>query len=490
MLSTFLNHQWKEFWRSRNKAGSIAAQLLLAFFMIYFLVIAIGLGFGMTTIIEKFFPGKNVIEVFNGFILYYFLFDLAVRTQMQELPTLSIVPYLHLRITRKTIINFLNIKSLFSIFNFLPLFIFIPFCVVKIGSVLGPIIAIAYIFTIFFLALFNNFFILYIKRKAINNIAYFAFGIALIAGLAALDYFHIISVRNASNAVFVALAKYPFLALFFMLLAMAIFMFNSKYLQDNLYTEELSSKNEKKVSTDYAFLNRFGNVGVLAALELKLILRHKRSRSSIMMGFFFLCYGLIFYHKEYIAADAFGKMIFAPILMTGFGILTYGQFMFAWQSSHFDGLLANKINFKDFIKAKFLLFTIFSTGLTILSSFYVFISWKLLLLHLAAYFYNVGFGTVVVLYFATFNYKRLDITRSASFNWQGVGASQMILGLPFILIPIFLYVPFGILNMPYMGLLAVGGFGAIMLLMRNYWINLITRLFEQKRHKIAEGFRE
>ncbi|WP_461486652.1 DUF5687 family protein, partial [Pedobacter sp.] len=56
MLATFLTHQWKSFWRSRNKAGSIAAQIVLGFFMLYFLVVAIGVGFWMTALIEKIMP--------------------------------------------------------------------------------------------------------------------------------------------------------------------------------------------------------------------------------------------------------------------------------------------------------------------------------------------------------------------------------------------------------------------------------------------------
>ncbi|MGV2480750.1 UNVERIFIED_CONTAM: hypothetical protein IGO34_28580, partial [Salmonella enterica subsp. enterica serovar Weltevreden] len=67
MLSTFLSHQWKSFWRSRNKAGSIAAQIVLGFFMLYFLVVAIGVGLLMETIIQKISPGANPLVVFNGF---------------------------------------------------------------------------------------------------------------------------------------------------------------------------------------------------------------------------------------------------------------------------------------------------------------------------------------------------------------------------------------------------------------------------------------
>ena len=490
MLSTFLSHQWKSFWRSRNKAGSIAAQIVLGFFMLYFLVVAIGVGLLMETIIQKISPGANPLVVFNGFILYYFLFDLAIRVQMQELPTLSIVPYLHLKISRKTIVNFLNVKSLFSIFNFLPWFVFFPYIIVSIMFKQGALVGVAYLISILALIVFNNFLVLYLKRKSINNVAVFGAGLLVILGLVGLDYYEIISVRGFSNLIFQTVATYPFLCIVFVAMACVIFTINSKFLKANLYTEELSTKDDKKASTDYPFLNNFGRVGELAALELKLILRHKRSRSSLVMGLLFLAYGFLFYKKQQLAADEFGTMLFAAIFMTGISIVTYGQFMFAWQSAHFDGLLSSKINFKDFIKAKFLLFTIACTVITILSSFYGFVSYKLLLLHLAAYLYNIGFGTVLVLFFATNNYKRLDISQSASFNWQGVGATQWILGFPFFLVPVFLYVPFGLMNKPYWGLIAIGFFGLITLLLRNYWIKLLVNRFEKKRYKIAEGFRE
>lgn len=490
MLITFLNHQWKGFWRSRNKSGSIAAQVILGFFMLYFLVLAIGIGFWMAPLITKFFPNRSMIEVFNGFILYYFLIDLAVRTQMQELPTLSIVPYLHLNIKRKTIVDFLNIKALFSFYNIVPLFVFIPFCVIQLNEKGGSLTTVMYILAIVSLTIFNNYLVLYLKRKSINNIAYFAAIIGFVAALAGLDYYQLVSVSKASNFVFTGIIQYPFAALGFTVAAGLIFVINAQYLRRNLYTEELSTKGDQKVSTDYAFLNRFGKVGELAALELKLILRHKRSRGSVLMGFAFLVYGLIFYKEKMIADNQFGMMLFAAVFMTGITILSYGQFMFAWQSTHFDGLLVNKIDLTNFIKAKLLLFTISCTLITLLASFYGFMSYKLLLLHLAAYLYNIGFATIIVLYFATMNYKRLDLTKSASFNWQGIGATQWILGLPFVLIPLLIYAPFGAMNKPYWGLAALGLFGLITLFLRNFWIKLLVKRFEKQRYKIAEGFRE
>jgi hypothetical protein len=490
MLSTFLSHQRKSFWRSRNRGSSIAGQIVLGFFMLYFFAIAVGVGFGMSHFLPKIFPNKEVISSFNGIILYYFAFDFIMRLQFQELPTLSIIPYLHLKIQKSKIINFLNVKALFSAFNIWPFFIFLPFCFIKISGEYGALVTMMYIVSIFSIMIFNNYLVLYIKRKSITNTLYTFLGLVVIAAFAALEYYKVISIMAGSDFVFRAIAAHPLYGFAFTVAAVAIFFFNSNFLRKNLYVEELSTRQEKKGSTDYAFLNRFGKVGELAALELKLILRHKRPRSSVILGFFFLFYGFIFYKEKAINSDAFGQMMFGAIFMTGISIIIYGQFMFAWQSAHFDGLLANKINFKDFIRAKFLLFTIGCTIITLLASFYGFLSPKLLLLHLAAYLYNIGFGTVVVLYLATLNYKRLDITKAASFNYQGTGATQWLLMFPYALTPILIYVPFGILHKPYWGLVAVSIFGLAMLLLRGFWVNYIAKRFEKQRYKIAEGFRE
>jgi hypothetical protein len=490
MLSTFLSHQRKSFWRSRNRGSSIAGQIVLGFFMLYFFAVAVGIGFGMSIFLPKIFPDQNILTSFNGIILYYFAFDFIMRMQFQELPTLSIIPYLHLKIQKSKIIKFLNVKALFSAFNIWPFFIFLPFCFIKISVEYGALVTIMYIVSIFSIMIFNNYLVLYIKRKSITNTLYTFLGLVVIAAFAALEYYKVISIMAGSDVVFRAIAAQPLYGFAFTIAAVGIFYFNSNFLRKNLYVEELSTKQEKKGSTDYAFLNRFGKVGELAALELKLILRHKRPRSSVILGFFFLFYGFIFYKEKAIDRDAFGQMMFGAIFMTGVSIIIYGQFMFAWQSAHFDGILANKINFKDYIRAKFLLFTIGCTIITLLASFYGFLSPKLLLLHLAAYLYNIGFGTVVVLYLATLNYKRLDITKAASFNYQGTGATQWLLMFPYALTPILIYVPFGMLNKPYWGLVAVSVFGLAMLLLRGFWVNYIAKRLELQRYKIAEGFRE
>lgn len=490
MLSIFLSHQWKAFWRSKSKGGTIAANILMGFMILYLLLVAFFLGFMLEFWIGKFMPNQDVETVFNSYIIYYFALDFLMRLQLQELPTLSIVPYLHLRIPKRKIVRFLNIRSLFSAFNIFPLFLFLPFSIGYIGDIHGSLVSVMYVIAVLSLVVFNNYLALYLKRLSVNSSKYTLITVIVIATIALLQHFQIFSISGVSNQVFEMITMQPWLALGFSLLSATVFLLNASYLKKNLYAEELGSAEEKKASTDYPFFNRFGEVGTLAALELKLILRHKRTRTALTMSLVFIFYGFLFYKKEILEKDNLGMILFAAVFMTGSAVTIYGQFMFGWQSSHFDGLLVNKTNLRNFIKAKFLLFTLMSTLSTAVISFYAYISWKVLAVQLAAYFYNIGIGTVVVLYFATRNYKAIDLSKGSTFNYQGISASQFILMIPYFLLPYVIYIPFNWYGKPYWGLMCLGIAGFLALLTRNYWVSFILREFNKRKYTIAEGFRQ
>jgi hypothetical protein len=490
MLKTFLTHQWTGFWRSSGKGSNIAVQIVMGLLVLYLIVCALGAGFFMHKLISAIFPSRNVFEVFNGLILYYFALEFLSRLQMQELPTLAIVPYLHLNIPKSKLVNFLNIRAMFSVFNILPVFVFFPFCIMNIGGTYGAFTAVMYLVAILSLALFNNYLALYVKRLSISNGRFVVAGIALLLTLALLEYFKIFSISAISNVVFRNITLRPFLAFLFPALALLIFILNARYLRRNLYVEELSAGEEKKSSTDYPFLDRFGDVGTLAALEIKLILRNKRSKSTVSKGFLFIFYGFIFYTMDAIEKANFGMMLFAAVFMTGNMVLLYGQFMFGWQSAEFDGMLTNKISIPNFFKAKLLLFNLSSTVLTIVVSLYGFISWKILLVQFTAYFYSIGIAPIVVLYLATRNYKHIDLSKGSSFNWQGVGATSMIMSLPIFLIPFVFYLPVKHFADPYWGLAVLAIVSLACLFTQRFWIDFLVKEFNKRKYRIAEGFRE
>src|SRR5271169_54102 len=110
MILTLWSHQWKSFWRSSSAGRGLAIQIFIGFIALYFLSIAIILGMHLQPIIVKFYPGKDVVQVFSGFMFYYFAFDFIFRFLLQDLPALTIRPYLILNIRRRELIRFLNIR--------------------------------------------------------------------------------------------------------------------------------------------------------------------------------------------------------------------------------------------------------------------------------------------------------------------------------------------------------------------------------------------
>lgn len=489
MIVTLIQHELKAFWRSKNTGKNVLVRAVMAILILYLFLNVLAIGYFMDLFLEHLFPQEDLTVAFCGVILSYYLIDLLLRFQLQELPTLKVQPYLHLPIHRNALINYLSFASFKSVFNLWPWILFLPFIIKVILPDEGAATLFAFVLSIAGLTIFNNYLSLYIKRKGSLN-GFIAIGFAtflVMIGLAD-QYWHLFSIQRLSYFFFSRLMDSPSQSLIPLFLGISIYYINFNYLKKNLYFEELDTqKSLVKRSAGIPFLSRFGHSGDLMANELKLIFRNKRSRSALIMNAFFLFYGLIFYtNKQY--GD--GWKLFCGLFMTGVFIINYGQFMFSWQAAHFDGILVSKTNLKDFLKAKFLLFTTFSTVAFILTLPYVYFGWRVLAINFVMYLWNIGINTTLVLYFANRNYKRIDLSRGASFNWEGVGGTQLLLSLPLMATPYVIYGPFALLHYPNAGLAVMALISLIFIFSRNWWTNKLYADFTLKKYAIAEGFRK
>jgi hypothetical protein len=120
---------------------------------------------------------------------------------------------------------------------------------------------------------------------------------------------------------------------------------------------------------------------------------------------------------------------------------------------------------------------------------YVYFGWKVLIVHFIMFIWNLGVNTLLVLYFANQNYRRIDLSKSSTFNWEGVGASQWILSIPLLLAPFVIYFPLDLVGYPEAGLALIAVIGMIFIISREFWLNKLVKRFQEKRYLIAEGFR-
>ena len=488
-LSTFLSHQWISFWRARNTNKSLALQIILGIFYLFIFIEVAGLGIVLPYLIQESMPAKDPAVVFCSYIIYYFLIGLLFRFQLQELPSLSIQPYLAQNIKRSSMLRFLNVRSLFHVINFLPLFVFIPFTLVIIVPAYGGWSAVCFLVALFSLVANNHFLNMFIKRKSVSNSWWFLGIVILLAIFKALDYYKLVSFEHSSAQLFIYLLKHPLLCIVPVLIAATTFLLHNRYLRSHLYLEELVSEKKIKAGNNFTFLDRFGDVGEMIALDLKLIFRNKRPRTLMILSGVILFYGLMFY-PQYLRTGNYSMVFLFAILITGLFVSNYGQFLFAWQSSHFDGMMSYNFNVKQYIRAKFSLLITVCTLQFIIASLYGLMGWRILPIQLAAFLYSVGVNSFIVIYSSTFNYKYLNLSKSGSMNFQGVGALQWLQSMFISFGPALLFYLLNKFIGFWFAIIFISSAGILGLAFNDLLINWLVKQFMIRKYKILEGFRE
>jgi len=459
--------------------------------MLYFVVNFLILGLFADNLLMEIFPDENPVNKFNSFLLYFMGIDLLIRFLGQTVQTLSIQPYLHLPVKRASLMHYLLGRSFVNPVNYIYFVIFIPFAIKAVGYLFSPGIALLWLLMMLLIVFFDNYLITYVKRQLGSN-PLLALGLLLVLAMfILLDRYKIFSLQAISEHIFTAVLLHKFLIVIPLLAVICIYYLNFFFLKRNAYLENFSKNNSKKaISTaGISFFDRFGVIGELMNMEIKLMLRNKRPKSIIFMTPLFLLYGFFFYPQQlYINMGV--MLIFVGIFITGGFMMTYGNYLISWESSYFDALLTKSFDFKKYFQAKYTLLasvTVFSYLITIP---YLFFDIKLLYINTACFLFNLGFNIYIVLYFAMNNKKYLDLSKSATFNYQGVGASNFIVVLPMMLLPILLFLPFKFMDIPEIGWMFIGGIGLLGIVLYKPLHSMIIRRFYTKKYEMAEGFRQ
>ncbi|HEY9222281.1 MAG TPA: DUF5687 family protein [Lutibacter sp.] len=439
MIKHFINFEWKQFFRSSYWQKSVALNILMAFLALYFILTFLALGISLFPILDKQFPESDPLELLNGFLFYWFLADLLMRFFLQKLPVMNIKPLLILPIKRRSILHYVLGKSAVSFFNFLPLFVVIPFGIMLIIEDYGTITALVWMLLMVIFTLIINFLNIIIESRSAETELSFLPIIVIASGLFALNYFEIVSLStqlaNGINAIYMN----PALILIPLAILVAVYYINYTFLLKKLYVDgSLKAKTQIASTTDLTWTRRFGTIAPFLQLDLKLLWRNKRPRSSIFILIIGLLYGLFFYPNP-VYDNLEWLYVFVGIFVTGIFIINFGQFIPAWDSGYYKLLMSQNIKYKEYLNSKYSLMVMSSIIMFVLSIPYVYFGWKILMLHFAAMIYNLGINTYIILLAGSFNRKKIDLTQRAAFNYQGTGAVQWLVGFPLLIVPVAIF---------------------------------------------------
>jgi hypothetical protein len=445
------------------------------------------LGIALYPGLKEAFPDQDPLNIVNSYMFYYILIDLVLRFFFQKLPVMSVKPLLTLPVKRSRVVHYVLRKSVFSFFNFLPLFAFVPFSIMLLvnGYPTGSVLA--WFFLTILMSLIINFLNFIIESFSSETELSFLPIIVIAGGLYALDFFNIISISGLVAEAYASIFNNPIFLLVPLALLIGVYLLNHRLLKSKLYLDSsLKSKVETVNASAMEWTKRFGDIAPFLQLDLKLIWRNKRTKSSVWMLVLGLLYGLFFYPQEQMSSPPF--YAFVGIFVTGIFLINFGQFIPAWDSGYYKMLMSQNIKYEQYLKSKFTLMAMSVILLFVLSIPYVYFGWEILVAHFAAAIYNIGVNTHVILIGGSYNRKKIDLNQRAAFNYQGTGAVQWLIGIPLMLLPLAIFAGVYYLANFEFACATLAAFGIIGIVLHPKLMTYITQRYTNSKYKMIDAF--
>ncbi|KGO92687.1 DUF5687 family protein [Flavobacterium subsaxonicum] len=488
MFKKFLWLEWKAFTRAASLGTNIALKILMGLVALYFIGVFLALGIGVYFVIDEHLH-QDPLVVINKFMIYYMAMDLVMRVMLQKIPIINIRPLLVLPIKRSTIVNFALAKTFVSFFTIMHVFFFVPFSIVLIMKGYDPLGVALWWVAMWAMIYCNNLLNILINNKDSLFIGF----IVLILALGGLQYYGIYDITLVTGVYYQSLFSTYYVFIIPVVVLIGLWVFTHKYFIKKLYLDTgLKGKNEIAETQDFKWLNRFGSMAVFLKNDIKLILRNKRSKTTVIMSVLFIFYGLLFYTGGIEVYDNQPMKVFASIFVTGGFLLTFGQFVPSWDSAYYPLMMSQNIQYREYIASKWWLMVIGTVVSAVLASFYLYFGIEIYLMILAGAVFNIGVNSLLVLLGGAFVKTPIDLTSSkqAFGDKKAFNIKTFIISLPKMLVPIALFVIGNYISGPLMGYGFIAGTGLLGLIFRNAAFRAIERIYKAEKYSTLSAYKQ
>jgi len=487
MFKHFIKLEWKSFFRSASFATNLALKIVMGFMAIYFMVIFIAAGVGVFFLLKEEFHLEPLATV-NKYLIYYLVGDLVIRYFFQKMPVTNIKPLLNLPIKRDTIVHFSLGKTSISFFNMLHAFFFIPFTVVLLINGYGFQVILWHL-GIMALIYANNFINVLLNNK--DSVFYSL--LAVVASLGLAQYYQVFDVTNYTQPFFQGMYSTNFLFLIPILLAIVTYYFSFDYFKKNLNLDTgLAKKSDEAKTENFTWLNQFGTLGTFLKNDIKLLKRNKRSRTTVIMSFLFIFYGLLFFTNSIEAYQNPAMQVFAGIFVSGGFLFTFGQFVPSWDSAYYQLMMSQNIQYREYISSKWWLMVIGTLISTIIASFYLYFGWQTYMLIVVGAIYNIGVNSHLVMLGGAFVKTPIDLTMAnkAFGDKQAFNIKTMLISIPKLAVPMILYALGYYLFSANIGFLFVALAGVLGFAFRNKVFAMIEKIYKTEKYETIAAYKQ
>jgi hypothetical protein len=461
------------------------------FMLLYLSFVLIFLGFFIVKFLKDFNPELNVPELLNRYLFYYFLIDLLLRVLFVSSPKMDLPAFLSLPISRKKLVNYFLIRSVFNLNNLAPVLFLVPFCFSYLIGEKGWIYAAVWFFTIILLSLSSHFFGLFLTKFQLKKPILGMLLIGILGLFIWLDFTNGMFIASRFGIAFESFTSIGIGLLIGMAALFSCIRLSYRFLIRNAYMDKgISVEKSMIVLPDFSFLSRQGSLGQMIKLDLNLIFRNSRPRTALILGVLVL--PLFFYNflnQGSFWSEGFG-LIFMSVFLLGVFQLNYNQYLFSWDSSYFDFILTGSFKSSDYLMSKYLITVFFTSIAFLFVTPFCFFYPQFLPYFLMGYLLNIGVIAYIYLFIMTYNRKRIDLAKGALFNYEGSGYIQYFLALPVLGLPFLIYAPFYFLGKEQAGVYTLIGVSIAGLLLHKPIFKILLRQFNSQKYKMAAGFRK
>ncbi|VXC19249.1 conserved membrane hypothetical protein [Flavobacterium sp. 9AF] len=268
---------------------------------------------------------------------------------------------------------------------------------------------------------------------------------------------------------------------------------NFKFFKSNLYLDAgLSIQHNTASSENLSFLDQFGKLGTFLKNDIRLLKRNKRAKTTLLMSFLFLFYGLLFFTNSIEAYNAPVWKIFAGIFVSGGFLLNFGQFVPSWDSSYYPLMMTQNITYKDYLSSKWWLMVMATTLSTLLSSFYLIFGIDSFLAILSGAIFNIGVNSHLVLLGGAYIKTPIDLTsnKNAFGDKKAFNVKTLLISLPKLLLPMLVYaIGHYTLGWQY-GYLFVALLGILGLAFKNKVFEIIESVYKKEKYITIEAYKQ
>ena len=474
----------KKFMRAPQLEAKLAIKILMGFVVLYFGGSLLFAGIAVYPFLSDQLPERDAISVINSVLVLIFILELIVRYFLQQLPVTEIKSFLLLSIPKKRIIRNVLFRSLLSVYNAIPVLFYLPISISMFQDdyALGQVIAWWVAVTAFSLCL--NF-ISFLANK--NNKALAGFVILIILLYLSESYMDFETLRTVGYF-FDALIMQPLWVLFPLGVFVLLYQITFSFLKKNLNLEgSLAAKKEVANAGRYDFLDVFGSHAFFLKNDLRLIVRNVRPKNIVLMSFLFLFYGLFFFTQD---NQPESLLVFASIFISGGFLLTYGNYVPAWDSEYYAFLMTQNLSYKKYLDSKWRLMTFAVIVSTVLSLPYLYFGVKTYLMILSGAAFNIGLGTWITLYGGLLNKQplKLNVKAKAFENTQAFSGKVMLMIFPKMVLPVLLYIIPATFFNPTAGYITLAASGVLGIVFKNQILTQMVKLFAKQKHEMLQAF--